>query len=574
MTTAAGYFDRKPSANVRPRLSHLQADPSSPHTPQRTFSSAFSSPSLSYRAEEEALIFEFGTRHLSAGFAGESYPRCTLGFGPEDSRRVGDYRRWMPGYEERPRKRSRVSKWGEEYELWRMDLRGFDLGIVDDKSERAVREAYNKFLLLDSKSRKLLLILPSVLPHQLLDTILHLLFENFQLPTITLLSPPILSAVSAGCRSSLNVDIGWRETIVTAVYEYREVSRSRTSRAMRTVTLEMAKLLAWWENGSHKAPAVVGSMAGSEDSGEGLVDVDLDQAEEVTVRMAWCRRGAPAKPTKPPDSIPPMEQLSITETEIGARRHEQSAENNTFVSIPSPSSPRKSFQLPFSALSDPVETCLLSTPADPRQLDDHEQPLHLVIYKELLHLPPDIRSVCMSRIMFTGGGSNIPGLKSRLLEEVSTLVEHRGWDPVVGKAADLRRSRLQEASNHWRPQEGKPGMISKGPPVAPPASSASEEPQVPDPIEEKLRREQEKGSKPTVSGAIGGVETLGAWAGASLLAGLRIKGIVEIEKDVYLQYGLAGARKEVETNAQPAKSYGPGMPRPGERTSWTLGGWA
>lgn len=117
-------------------------------------------------------------------------------------------------------------------------------------------------------------------------------------------------------------------------------------------------------------------------------------------------------------------------------------------------------------------------------------------------------------------------------------------------------------------------MISKDPLVAPPASSASEEPQVPDPIEEKLRREQEKGSKPTVSGAIGGVETLGAWAGASLLAGLRIKGIVEIEKDVYLQYGLAGARKEVETSAQPAKSYGPGMPRPGERTSWTLGGWA
>ncbi|KAL8692519.1 MAG: hypothetical protein Q9224_003939, partial [Gallowayella concinna] len=223
MPTAAGYFDRKSNSATRPGLAHLQADPSSPHTPQRTFSSAFSSPSVSYRAEEEVLVFELGARHLSAGLVGESKPRCRLGFGPEDSRRVGDYRAYYPEYQDRPRKRKRDYKWGEDHELWRMDLRGVDLGLVEDKIERAVREAYTKYLLLDSKNKRLVLVLPSLMPHRLLSSILSSIFSNFQTPSITLLSSPALNIAAAGCRAGLVVDIGWDETVITSVYDFREI---------------------------------------------------------------------------------------------------------------------------------------------------------------------------------------------------------------------------------------------------------------------------------------------------------------------------------------------------------------
>ena len=243
MTTAAGYFDRKPSSSFRPGLSHLQQDPSSsPHTPQRTFSSAFSSPSISYRIEEEALVFDFGTRHFSAGFAGETTPRCMLGFGPEESRRVGDYRRWLPNYKRNIRRQGE-NDWGRDHELWRMDLREVELGLVEDKIERAVREAYNKYLLLDVKSRRLLLVLPSVMPHQLLSSILSTIFVNFQHPIVALFSTPMVHVAGAGCRSGLVVDIGWSETTVTAIYEYREVQQSRTTRAMKRVTLDMVRTL-------------------------------------------------------------------------------------------------------------------------------------------------------------------------------------------------------------------------------------------------------------------------------------------------------------------------------------------
>ena len=579
MATAAGYFDRKPSSSVRPGLAHLQPDPTSPHTPQqRTVSSAFSSPSISYRAEEEALIFEFGTRHLSAGFTGESYPRCKLGFGPEESRRVGDYRRWLPKYEERPRRKQPVETWGNEYELWQMDMRGSDLGIIEDRIERAVREAFTKYLLLDPKSRRLFVILPSILPHQLLSTVLHTLLNNFQPPSITLLSPPILSTVAAGCRSGLVVDIGWREAIITSVYDYREVHQFRTTRAMRMLTLEMAKLLERYDKGTknEESAAVVKNprvAQTTDDESPTSLNVDLDQAEEVTTRMAWCNSRTNAGGTSTPEIPSDKRGLAPDNEQPNETILATDSTEDTLVSLPSPSFPRRCVSVPFSQLAQPVETALLATPKRRHDLDDHEQPLHTLIYKSLLLLPPDVRSNCMSRIIFTGGGSNIPGLKGRLLSELSAMVQERGWDVVEGKAADERRRRLKEISSNRRQATLTAGEILQEPSAG---KLASAMPQDANFIDEKLQREREKESKPIVSGIIRSVETLGAWAGGSLLANLRIKGVVEIEKDSFLQHGLAGARREVETNLAQQKGYGAGMARGGmaEKSGWTLGAWA
>ena len=42
-----------------------------------------------------------------------------------------------------------------EHELWRNDLKDFDLGLMEDKLERTVREAYNKYLLTDAGAARL-----------------------------------------------------------------------------------------------------------------------------------------------------------------------------------------------------------------------------------------------------------------------------------------------------------------------------------------------------------------------------------------------------------------------------------
>ncbi|KAL8768257.1 MAG: hypothetical protein Q9209_005488 [Squamulea sp. 1 TL-2023] len=549
MTTAAGYFDRKPNATPRPGFTHLQADPSSPHTPQRTFSSAFSSPSLSYRAEEEVLIFELGARHLSAGIVGESNPRCRLGFSPETGRRAGDYRQYYPEWQDRPRKRKRDYKWGVDHELWRMDLRDVDLGLLEDKLERAVREAYTKYLLLDSKNKRLVLVLPSLLPHRLLSSILSSIFLNFQTPSITLFSSPALNVVASGCRAGLVVDIGWDETIITGVYDFREVQVRRTARAMKLVTKFMAELLKGYAN-----PEAASTKGPEPSEGqERRLPFDLfydsryfDFAEEVTSRTAWC-------PTETGSALQTCEGTN-TEKQI-PESHEAKAQET--ISIPSPLPPRKTLQIPFIKLAEPVEKGLLARGTDTHNLDHEEQSLPQLIYATLLSLPPDVRGVCMARIIITGGGSNIAGLKTRLLSEVTSIFEKRGWNPVQGRAAEKTR-RLAE-----NPKLNKP----RGP-------ETMMAPQVEDEITEKLEKDKAKRSTAEVGGEIRGVNTLGAWAGGSLVASLKVKGVVEIERDTFLAHGLAGAKRESELAAATQRMSLGAKTALGEKNGWTLGPWA
>lgn len=583
MTAAAGYHERnKPSPANRPGLSHLQQSPGappSPHTPQRNISSAFSSPSGSYRSEEEPLVFEFGARYFRAGFAGEGAPRCTLGFGPEESWRVGDYRRWQADYEDRPRKKERAQQWGEDYELWRMDLRDVDLGLVADKVERAVREAYTKYLLSDLKPRRLILVLPSVMPHPLLSTLLSTLFNNFQSSNISLVPTPVPVTIAAGVRSGLVVDVGWSETLVTAVYEYREVHHCRSTRAMKLVTLEMGRLLDRYQKGSQGLENQSKDTASAD---EEVLDVTFDQAEEATMRIAWCRTSIDA------NGIPPQGQdlaQGLTALSIAERAGSESDEANSdpLISIPVSSSPYRTLDIPFSRFADPVEPALFAQGQADHDLDDQEQALHKLIFKALLSLPPDVRGICMSRIIVTGGGSNIPGLKTRILGDLQALVQTRGWNSVTGKAADERGRRLEEITSR-RQRASKPPPPQKttestDDPLesAPTTIHAAFEDQVPDPIAEKLRRKEAESSKPSVSGVFRIVDSLGAWAGASLVAGLRIQGVVEVEKDAFLQYGLAGAKRDAEISVVAQRqSFGPGIPTAGvgDGAAWTLGVFA
>lgn len=115
---------------------------SNPRTPVRSMpslGSTFSSPS-SLRAEDEILVIEFGARKLRVGFAGDAVPKGVVTFGPEQARRCGDFRRWDVGYVDDWRK----SAWGSDHELWKNDVRGLDLGLVGDRMERGLREAFNK----------------------------------------------------------------------------------------------------------------------------------------------------------------------------------------------------------------------------------------------------------------------------------------------------------------------------------------------------------------------------------------------------------------------------------------------
>jgi len=569
--------------NIHPSIvgghSSSSGAPASPHTPIRTISSTFGSPST-LRAEEDCIVAELGTRYLRIGLAGDALPKGLVEFGPELQKRAGDYRSWELDYDLRWRDRVNIKKWGERNELWKLDLRNVDLALVGDKIEKAIREALTKFLLIDSRPRRMALILPSALPIPLLSTVLNTLFHKFQPPTISLISAPVAATVSAGLRSGLVIDIGWAETVVTGVYEYREVLSRRTIRASKLLGQEMLKIL-----GDAIKSAESHTQAASQRNEEALEDlVSFEECEDIISRTAWCKSSMSKTRSETPGALAPVQE---EEEEESNTAFVAQSDEEAIVPIPLCSTqPPMSVKLPFSTLARPCETAFFADGVDLHDLDDEELPLHQLVYRTLLYLPVDVRSVCMSRILFTGGSSNIPGLRGRIMDDVESLIQRFGWDLVQGKVVERLKSSGRVHSSRTRQANDGPTRIpevlqSDSSPegrVNNTAPGTALEEQETDPIEEHLKREASKGTLPPVQGVLRTIDSLGAWSGASILSQLKIPVVSLIEREQWLQHGVSGASKHGEVNiTKQRQSMGPGGLRAaaaaGEQTSWTLGIW-
>lgn len=540
---AAGDSKRPLSGNYS-SLRHSQSGrPSSPHTPQhqlRSNNNSFASTSSgsSFRGEEDAIIFELGSRWLRAGFEGDSTPMCAVGFGPEESRRAGDYRGWLNyGSSTDSQQSTNPEDWASMHELWRTNLRDVDLGLVEDKIERVIRETYNTYLLTDAGTARLVLVLPSLMPHPLMSSVLSTLFNRWRFPSITLLPAATMSATAAGVRSALVVDLGWAETTVTGVYEYREIVNKRSTRAMKSLLQETRSLLSQLSSNNSR------DMDG--------FSVSFEYCEEVVSRLAWCK---PHRATEIPDK----------QTDTTA-----SVANNT-VSIPSPSDPGAEYiDVPFSKMAEPVEKVLFAQGVADCDLDDEEKPIPLLVYNTLLALPPDARGICMSRVIFVGGGANIPGIRQRTMKDVSSLIEQHGWSQVRGKAVERQRQKLQNLTLNPRTSTTNSSQSQQDQETPEPKE---ETPEI-DFVEQKLQRNRDKDpfSKPPIQGVLREVESLGPWAGASLVTSLKVRGLVEVEREKYLQHGLSGASRDLEHGYVPDRRSG--LRSGGDRSSWTLAGW-
>ncbi|KAL2147958.1 hypothetical protein VTI28DRAFT_13 [Corynascus sepedonium] len=546
-------------ANIRspPGAGHHHQSGSS--TPLRPLPSSFGSPS-SLRADEEIIIIEFGTRKLQVGFSGDSAPRGCVWFGPEQQRRAGDFRAWQTDYRQDWRAAAAGGLWGKDHELWQYDVRGSDLGLVGDKIERALREAFTKYLLIDSRPRRMVWVVPSSLPIPLLSAVLDSIFSRFQPPTISLLSSSLALAVGAGVRSALVVDLGWLETVVTSVYEYREVVTKRSIRGGRTLVEQTHKLLA------KHLPQGQSEPSHSQDH-----VVSFEECSDITARMVWCKpRTASDNSGTSNDGLATVQEQDEGESQAHTEHRRDGSVRIPLRSWLSPTT----LELPFEALAEPCEDAFFDSQYSPASFDDHELPLHLLVYRSLLQLPVDVRALCMSRIIFTGGCSNVLGLRGRIFDEVSHLIQERGWDPVQGKAVEQLRTNLK--SRRRVPRQ----VASQG------DESGSEEedgiwhdaantiPKI-DTIDEQLRRGADE--IPPVQGEMRAIESLGAWSGASLVTHLKASAVATIDRELWLQHGAAGASRAIDVDYRTQRqSLGAGgliRGSVGHHTNWTLGIW-
>ncbi|KAJ9657149.1 hypothetical protein H2198_004507 [Neophaeococcomyces mojaviensis] len=484
--------------------------------PARYVSSNLSTPGSTFGKEEDAVIFELTPRYIKAGIEGESHAQCRVAFTPDASRRHGDYRTWLPGYHRA--NEGPESLWGEAYELWRNDLKDVDLGLLSNKLERVVREIYNTRLLVDAGNARLVLVIQSLIPHPVLSTVLQTLFERWSFPSITLLPAPATAIVSAGLRSGLVIDVGWEETVVTAVYEFREVRCLRTTRATKLVTQNVAKWAQSILDAHHR--------------------LDLNLVEELIRRVGLH-----------------VLQQAAEETSHGA------SSDKDRITLDWPTT---NFTKPISFNHADVFRVIHESLLDPEGdgcHDDEELPLHKLVHDCLLALPLDIRGICISRLVFIGEGSDMPSVPTTILRSLNELIKAQGWTEVLGQKVRKRREGLTElAQTRAQPVDARHDDVMLAETLL---------------TEERYIRDKMKHLQPPIQSVVRQVDSLGSWAGASLLTTLKVKSFVEIQRERFLSHGLSGASRSVEVSSvQPRMSTLGLRSKPAERTSWTLSGWA
>lgn len=480
--------------------------------PTRYISSTYSTPGSTFGQEQDAVILELNSRYIRAGIEGESHSQCRYNLTPLTSKRVDDYRQHLPNY---TRPKEDLEKWGDGYEFWRNDVKDMSLGLLSDNLERAIREINNKHLLVDAGTARLVLVVPSLLPHPVLATILQTVFERWAYPSVTLLPIPATTLIAAGLRSGIVVDIDWEETVVTVIYEYREVRSCRTTRAMKMVTKNTA---AWMKK-----------------SLQAQDRFDLELVEEVLKRMG--EYACTVDDIENPEEDPTPDDIVIEWP------------TNTFS---------RPVVLSKHGMQAQIIGTLLGNDGEAYP-DDEELPLQQTIYNALLAVPPDIRGVCISRMVFNGDGTENKALTSFVLKSFEKLLKQRGWTSVQGGKLKVNRAGLSELAQDRVPASARHDDSVLSPGLA----------------EERHLREKAKHSQPAVHGIVRQVESLGPWVGASLIAALKVKSFVEVQRDRFLAQGLGGAVRELDVSVVPQQGRGPlaSRTKAGERTSWTLSGW-
>ena len=382
-------------------------------------------------------------------------------------------------------------------------------------------------------------------------------------PMISLMSLPTMAVAGAGVRSALVVDLGWRETIVTSVYEYREVKSTRSVRGGRLLIDELYKLLR----------ALIPSA--DDDDAEDQRVVSFEECEDILHRLMWCRASASRSSQRQSTQLDTVEE----QDESGAEPTQPSG----IVEVPLRSTtPPMTLHMPFNKLADVCDDVYFVPSAALSTFDDHELPADRLVYQHLLQLPLDVRAVCMSRIIFTGGCSSILGIKERVVDEVSSTASRRGWLPVFGKGVEQLRNNVKLQGKGCPSQRSSISSISTAESPgdesanSPRSEADGNESMEVEAVEAKIAR-----NRPTqqqLKGQFRAVHSLGPWTGASLLCQLKIPAMATIDRELWLLQGASGASRpgDVDVKTQQRQSMGAGgliRGSGGHHTNWTLGVW-
>lgn len=345
---------------------------------------------------DNIVVLEIGNRFVRAGLAGHVNPSCVI---PVEFgwRRIAEitndpvyHSLWtlrelsehpssfLPGSE------TAMPEWYRTQPLKRIEV----------VLETLLKHAFSQELLLDPRQQRIAVPENPLWPDALREIISKVLLKNLHVLSLVFLPSPVLDLISAGLRSGIVVDLGWEESFVYPVYDLRLLmTESRaTVRGSKQLHTNVEQVLA--------------------DLNETDEEISFEVVERVVSSSLYAgaenRRmmGIPLVPKMVVPGTPPGESSSKSgET----RRLELTSD--------------KFIEIPNNLLQKAVSTTFFGVNEGGN--DDDEQDLARLVSDVIFNLSMDVRGATQSTIVFVGGASAIPGLQSKVLQEIRRLLRKK-----------------------------------------------------------------------------------------------------------------------------------------------------
>ncbi|BGP10542.1 hypothetical protein JCM10049v2_006434 [Rhodotorula toruloides] len=380
---------------------------------------------------EDRVVLDLGSRIWKVGFSGEPQPReCRSVVSELAKERAGRRAGSSTGAR---------GEYDEEDCFWTLEKSepSEDEWLIrEERVKRLLREIWFENLIIDPKTRKVIVVENPLLSTRVKEMIARVLFDNLQIPSLSFASAPLLALIAAGTMTGLVVDVGNLETTVLPVFHARPLfpSLTTTPRAGSRLNRRLCSLLLAF--GSYAPPP--SSLNSMTPPTIGRIPKELlteELVEEIKTRLCFVGEEVP----------------------LGASRGEREAStlSGSVMSVDTASSARDDFDDPSdpdspllkdlysrfasSSTAKPVSFRVpdLSQPSTANGTgrgwiqvpgwireratevlweadgDEDERGLAAVVLDCLLKLPLDLRKPMASSILLTGGTAMLPGFFSR-----------------------------------------------------------------------------------------------------------------------------------------------------------------
>ncbi|KAH8083010.1 actin-domain-containing protein [Filobasidium floriforme] len=321
------------------------------------------------------------------------------------------------------------------------------LNVIRARLIKVLRDVYYKYLLTESRSRRVIVVENPFLPDPIKRIIGEVLLDNLQVRSVSFTPAPILALMAVGRTTGLVLDVGYRESTVVPVFQGRILHEYITSTGIAgKAFLDRLRLLverygrgsnAGTRSGSDEVEGEVEGKVSRHARGGNEQKISIELLEEIRSRGCFIH----------PEPVTPLRSPTEIKTTSSFKLHPTSSSEDDLA---------ETLRQAYSHTSDPNTRATVFVDENSGNVTgrfnsstqwvvpgwvrertgevffelgegDKGCSLQEVLAGCLVKLPIDLRRTMIGNILLTGGGgAGLPGFTRRLRTSLCRLIEIEG----------------------------------------------------------------------------------------------------------------------------------------------------